>query len=616
MAYVSLYRRWRPQTFGDIVGQEYVTKTLVNSLKSGNFVHAYLFAGPRGTGKTTTARVLAKALNCETGPGPEPCNTCTSCREITEGASLDVVEIDAASNRGIDDIRELRERVMFKPARGRVKVYILDEAHMLTTEAANAFLKMLEEPPEHVVFVMATTEPHRMPPTILSRCQRYDFRSVPAPLLADHMAGICKKEGVEAEEGALRMIARRARGSVRDGLVLLEQAVLYGEGKVTEKDVAGLLGLTGADYALRLGACLADGRADEAIALVERIYEEGRDLLQASRELQEHLRRLLLLVYADLRADELEVDPEWLEEMKRQASQLGPARLVHGVKTLQEVIREIPHSTYPRIVLESALVEMMHPELGTIPSSLVSRVEALEKRLEGRIDVITQAAAAAIRAKHDSGRDRGRPEEEEAVAHQGTHEEAVDGVTSKEGVSPISSKGQVSPKACPGSLGPASSTDIQTVRRAWHKIREKVKEKRVVTHAFLLEGRPVAVEGDELVLAFPQDRSFHQGEMEKDVNKTVLEEALMEVLGTRLSVRTVLEKSPVEGGLPLPQKPVVMGRKGIPVQTGLQNGVESSGSDTRAASEEDPGELIREVLGGRLVEEMDERLSRQDGGEA
>ncbi len=613
MAYVSLYRRWRPQTFEDIVGQEYVTKTLVNSLKSGNFVHAYLFAGPRGTGKTTTARVLAKALNCENGPSPEPCNSCLSCQEITEGTSLDVVEIDAASNRGIDDIRELRERVLFKPARGRVKVYILDEAHMLTTEAANAFLKMLEEPPEHVVFVMATTEPHRMPPTILSRCQRYDFRSVPSPLLADYMAKVCQKEGVEAEEGALRLIARRARGSVRDGLVLLEQAVLYGEGKVTEKEVAGLLGLSGADYALRLGACLADGRADEAIALVERIYEEGRDLLQASRELQEHLRRLLLLNFADLRAEELEVDPEWLEEMKRQATRLGPVRLVHGVRVLQEVIREIPHSSYPRIVLESSLVEIMHPELGSVPSSLASRLEVLEKRIEERLGAGSRRMEKDDETLSEGVKGKGERimAEKPATLHE-TREVTIKPEAA--GEAEISPSRQA-PEAHFDKSEDYISVDIQTVRRAWHRIRERVKEKKVVTHAFLLEGRPVAVEGGQLVLAFPQDRSFHQGEMEKDANKTVLEEALLEVLGVRLSVRTVLEKNPVSGMAPAPSKQGVPARQGIRLPKRPQGEEFDVPEEETSSGKEDPAELIREVLGGRLVEEKEEKLSGQNGGD-
>ncbi len=321
MAYVSLYRKWRPQTFEEVIGQEYVTRTLSNSLRSGNFAHAYLFSGPRGTGKTSTARILAKALNCEQGPTPNPCNRCVACREITEGTSVDVIEIDAASTRGIDSIRELRERVVFSPAAARIKVYVLDEAHMLTKDASNAFLKTLEEPPPHVVFVLATTEPHKMLATILSRCQRYDFRSVPVPLLADHLAKVAEAEGIEAREGALRLIARRARGSARDALVILEQVMSYGDGVVDEADVAGFLGLVEDEMLAELGDHLVAGDAAAAIALVERAYEEGRDLVQFAREAQEHFRRVFLLQHADLSPEDLEVDEAAFEAIRRQAGE-------------------------------------------------------------------------------------------------------------------------------------------------------------------------------------------------------------------------------------------------------------------------------------------------------
>ncbi|MER3461291.1 MAG: DNA polymerase III subunit gamma/tau, partial [candidate division GAL15 bacterium] len=242
MAHLSLYRRWRPQAFDDVVGQEAVTRTLRGALASGRISHAYLFSGYRGTGKTTTARILAKALNCQQGPTPDPCNRCAACRAIGEGSSLDVVELDAASNRGIDEIREIRERVRLAPAASRYKVYILDEAHMLTTEAENALLKTLEEPPPHVVFVLVTTEPHRLPTTILSRCQRFEFRRIPTALVVERLSRIAREEGLQATPGALQLIARAADGALRDAESILDQLASSAEGPITEADVVRLLG--------------------------------------------------------------------------------------------------------------------------------------------------------------------------------------------------------------------------------------------------------------------------------------------------------------------------------------------------------------------------------------
>jgi len=355
IAYKALYRQWRPKDFEGLIGQEHVGVTLKNAIVSGRISHAYLFTGPRGTGKTSTAKVLAKALNCETGPTANPCNRCRSCEMVNDGSAMDVYEIDAASNRGIDEIRDLRENVKFSPAQSRYKIYIIDEVHMLTNEAFNALLKTLEEPPAHVVFVLATTEPHKIPATILSRCQRYDFRRVGLKQLSDHLAHIASESGIAATPEALRLIALQADGGVRDAVSILDQCSVLGDDGVTEAEVRELLGLVGQEAVYSLFAAVAASDGAQGLMVLEEQMLRGKDARQLLLELAGYCRSLMLYRAApNLESPVLAAFSQ--ERLATDSKKTGHARLVRLVELFYQASSDARWSVDPRITAEMAIL--------------------------------------------------------------------------------------------------------------------------------------------------------------------------------------------------------------------------------------------------------------------
>lgn len=377
MAYVALYRRWRPQDFDALVGQQPVKTALSNALTSGRIAHAYLFSGPRGTGKTSTARILAKALNCEQGPTPHPCGHCLNCERITAGTSMDVFEIDAASNRGIEEIKSLREQLAFAPVNGRYKVYIIDEVHMLTTEAFNALLKTLEEPPAHVIFILATTDPHRIPATIHSRCQRFDFRRVTVDEIAEHLALIAEKSGISAEAEALRLIAIQAEGGMRDALSLLDQCGVMAQ-QVTVQTVREVLGIVGREALREL--VLGIGRQDvpQVLEQLHKLLQQGKDVKQILTELTEYLRALLLYQAAPSYQEAYLTDTA--EELAKCVPLFSRDRIMAAQQRLHEAIGELRWTMRPRITAELCLFDLCRMEGSTV-AALAARIEMLEKQL-------------------------------------------------------------------------------------------------------------------------------------------------------------------------------------------------------------------------------------------
>ena len=408
MAYVALYRKWRPAAFDEVKGQDAIVETLRNQIETGRIGHAYLFCGSRGTGKTSVAKIFAKAVNCADPQRGEPCGKCAMCSAVDEGNSVNVIEIDAASNNGVDNIREIRDEVQYRPAEGRYRVYIIDEVHMLSTGAFNALLKTLEEPPEYVIFILATTEPHKIPLTVLSRCQRYDFRRITTGDIIGRLKELAAGEGIEAEDRALAYIARKADGGMRDAISLLDQCVAFrGAGVLTYEKALEALGTVDSDILSRfLRAMLADD-TDEALAVIEAVRMEGRELGQFVQDFIWYLRNLLLLMTADATSDLLEMSEEDWQRLATEAKMTDPSDLMRLIRLFSSVYNDMRTAADKRVLLEVAAIKATRPAMESDISGLAARVLDLEQKLKnGTFTVQTPAAAAG-------GKAGAEPEDEE-----------------------------------------------------------------------------------------------------------------------------------------------------------------------------------------------------------
>ena len=407
MSYTALYRKFRPDTFEDVKGQDHIVKTLRNQIKADRIGHAYLFCGTRGTGKTTVAKILARAVNCEHPVDGNPCNECASCRAITSGASMNVIEIDAASNNGVDNIREIREEVAYPPTEGRYKVYIIDEVHMLSIGAFNALLKTLEEPPSYVIFILATTEAHKIPVTILSRCQRYDFRRISQETILKRLEDLMEKEQVDAEEKALRYVAKKGDGSMRDSLSLLDQCIAFYLGeKLTYDRVLEVLGAVDTDVFSELLRLVLAEQITDAIALLDRLILDGRDLTQFVNDFTWYLRNLMLLKASDDMEDILDISTENLAQLREEAAMIRNDTLMRFIRIFSELANSIRYSVNKRVMLEMALIKLCKPEAEKDELSLIERIRKLERMIEQGIAVPGRmpAPSGASASSADDGR--------------------------------------------------------------------------------------------------------------------------------------------------------------------------------------------------------------------
>jgi DNA polymerase-3 subunit gamma/tau len=512
----SLYRRHRPRTFADVVGQEHVVRTLRNAVEQGKVHHAYLFVGSRGTGKTSMAKILAACLNCESGPThptTEPCGVCPSCRSIAAATSLDVIEMDAASNNSVDDIRELRESVAYAPVSGRSKVYILDEAHMLSPQAWNAFLKTLEEPPPHTIFVLATTEAQKVLPTVVDRCHRFDFARPTAEQLAAVVRRVAEQEEIAIGPDAVGLVARHATGSFRDALGTLEQLVTYSGRDIATDDVLAVLGVADADLLFGAVGAVAAGDAAQALRAAARLAETGRDLTMFARDLEAHARELLVVQTLGELPAELRVTAERDERLTEQAGRVAGADVVRLLDLLAGALRAVKDGADARTQLELALVKAAAPEVDPSARALLARIE----RLEGALRAGTPSAPAPAPTPPTAPVEALAPPEPEPAGGRAGVERA--------GPRPEA----VAPSAEPAAVAvaePAGAPTLDAVRAVWPAVLDAVRADNQLLGAVLSEARPVELRDGRLVVAFDDGQGFNRRMADGRTNRALLEDAL------------------------------------------------------------------------------------------
>lgn len=506
MAYTALYREWRPKTFYDVVGQEHITTTLKNQILNDRIAHAYLFCGTRGTGKTSTAKVFAKALNCLNLKDGEPCNECEMCTKINNGLAIDVTELDAASNNGVDKIRDIIDDVKYPPQEAHFKVYIMDEVHMLSTGAVNAFLKTLEEPPNNVIFILATTDPQKLPITILSRCQRFDFKRINNSDIIARLRKIVTEQGVFADDKSLALIARVSDGAMRDSLSILDQAIAMGDGSVQYETLINMLGLVTNEYLFNLTNAITQRNVEKSVNIIDEVVYSGKDMYLFIKDLVAHYRNILMAKVTNNPEEVLDMSEENISLVKEQASRIRAEEAMRCIRILQEAEGNAKLSKQARLYLELAVIKMCKIEYDTSNEVILSRINKLEEELKnGSLKVVSEMP----KAKKNNNID-----ESKKISVQKINEKS---------------------KEIKGNKN--SNVKIQDIQRAWKDILERIKTRRaMIVYASLLTGKPVECKDGIVTVRYEEEYKFNKSRLEKPEYRAIISEILAEIFREDLKV--------------------------------------------------------------------------------
>jgi DNA polymerase III subunit gamma/tau len=513
MAYTALYREWRPKSFADVVGQRHITTTLKNQIINSRIAHAYLLCGTRGTGKTSTAKILAKAVNCLDLKDGEPCNQCEMCKNINAGLAIDVVELDAASHNGVGNIRDIIDEVQYPPREAKYKVYIMDEVHMLSDGAVNAFLKTLEEPPSRTIFILATTDPQKLPITILSRCQRFDFTRIRSEEIFERLRRIVKEQGVFADDKSLHLISRMSDGAMRDALSVLDQAISMGNGKVDYNEVVNMLGLVTNEHLLNLTDSMIDKNVERSMKAVDDIVFSGKDIYNFIKEMINHMRNLMMVKVSNNPEDILDMSEENIKTIKEQGQKIRIEELMRIIRILQETEEQSKWSKQSRIYLELAIIKICKIEYDTSKEVILARINKLEETLRsGQISVTAVAA-------------------EPSAAKTVRKVPAAQKKTEDINVQPADES------------NPHSVITLDTVRKSWRDMLDLLKSRRhMVLYASLMTGEAVGCRDGVIEIKFEEAYAFNKQRLEKEDNKKVVEEVFSQALKEKIRIKYIVDK--------------------------------------------------------------------------